>query len=100
MSTKDLRDALNTLRLTKTSQKYCGMTPYYGSSSYHYLQMVMGMSVSPHIWQQFVDLVFQDDIIKRKQNFDVIMDDTFIHSTREEHMDDLMDLFKVYANMD
>ena len=60
--------------------------------------MGMGMSVSPQIWQQFVDLVFQDDIIKRKQNFDVIMDDTFIHSTKEEHMDDLMDLFKVLQN--
>ena len=47
------------------------------------------------IWQQFVDLVFQDDIIKRKQNFDVIIDDTFNHSTKEEYMDDLMDLFKV-----
>ena len=55
----------------------------------------MGMSVSPQIWQQFVDLVFQDDLIKCEQNFDVIMDDTFIHSTAEEHMDDLMDLFKV-----
>ena len=54
--------------------------------------MGMGMSVSPQIWQQFVDLVFQDDLIKCKQNFDVIMDDTFIHSTAEEH---LMDLFKV-----
>ena len=43
--------------------------------------MGMGMSVSPQIWQQFIDLVFQDDLIKRKQNFDVIMDDTFIHST-------------------
>ena len=57
--------------------------------------MGTGMSVSPQIWQQFIDLVFQDDIIKRKQNFDVIMDDTFIHSTKEEHMDNLMDLFKV-----
>ena len=57
--------------------------------------MGMGMSVSPEIWQQFVNLVFQDDIIKCKQNFDVIMDDTFIHSTKEEHMDDLRDLFKV-----
>ena len=53
------------------------------------------MSVSPQIWQQFVDLVFQDDLIKCKQNFDLIMDDTFIHSTAEEHMDDLIDLFKV-----
>ena len=55
----------------------------------------MGMSVSPQIWQQFVDLVFQDDLIKRKQNFDVIMDDTFVHSMAEEHIDGLMDLFKV-----
>ena len=62
--------------------------------------MGMGMSVSPQIWQQFVDLVFQDDIIKRKQNFDVIMNDTFIHSTKEEHMDDLMDLFKVLHKYD
>ena len=68
MSTIDLRDAVHTLQLAKTSQKYCGITPYYGSATYHYLCMGMGMSVSPQIWQQFVDLVFQDDIIKRKQN--------------------------------
>ena len=95
MSTIDLWDAFHTLQLAKTSQKYYGITPYYGSPTYHYLHMGMGMSVSPQIWQQFIDLVFQDDIIKRKQNFDVMMDDTFIHSTKEEHMDDLMDLFKV-----
>ena len=91
----DLRDAFHTLRLALSSQKYCGITPYYGSPTYHYLHMGMDMSVRPQIWQQFVDLVFQDDLIERKQNFDVIMDDTFIHSTAEEHMDDLMDLLKV-----
>ena len=57
--------------------------------------MGMGMSVSPQIWQQFIDLVFQDNLIKQKQNFDVIMEDTFIHLTADEHMDNLMDLFKV-----
>ena len=95
LSMIDLRDSFHTLRLALSSQKYCGITPYYGSPTYHYLRMGMGMSVSPQIWQQFVDLVFQDDLIKCKQNFDVIMDHTFIHSTAEEHMDDLMDLFKV-----
>ena len=100
MSTIDLRDAFHTLQLAKTSQKYCRITLYYGSSTYHYLHKGMGMNVSPQIWQQFVDLVFQDDIIKRKQNFDVIMDDTFIHSTKEEYMDDLMDLFNVLRNTD
>ena len=95
LSTIDLRDAFHMLRLVLSSQKYCGITPYCGSPTYYYLHMGMGMSVSPQIWQQFVDLVFQDDLIKCKQNFDVIMDDMFIHSTAEEHMDDLMDLFKV-----
>ena len=95
LSMIDLRDTFHTLRLALSSQKYCGITPYYGSPTYHYLRMGMGMSVSPQIWQQFVDLVYQDDLIKRKQSFDVIMDDMFIHSTAEEHMDDPMDLFKV-----
>ena len=39
--------------------------------------MGTGMSMSPQIWQRFVDLVFQDDLIKCKQNFDVVMDHTF-----------------------
>ena len=91
----DLRDAFHTLRLVLSLQKYCGITLYYGSPTYHYLCMGMGMSMSPQIWQQFVDLVFQDDLIKHKENFHVIMDDTFIHLSAEEHMDDLMDLFKV-----
>ena len=77
LSTIDLRDAFHTLQLATSSQKYCGITPYYGSPTYHYLRMGMGMIVSPQIWQQFVDLVFQDDLIKCKQIFDVIMDDTF-----------------------
>ena len=95
LSTIDLTDAFHTLRLASSSQKYCGITPYYGSPTYHYLCMGMGMSVIPQIWQQFVDLVFQDDLIKCKQNFDVIMDNTLIHSTEEEHTDDIVDLFKV-----
>ena len=91
----DLRDAFHTLRLALSSQKYCRITLYYGSPTYHYLCMGMGMSVSPQIWQQFVDLVFQDNLIKCKQNFDITMDDTFIHLIAKEHMDDLMDLFTV-----
>ena len=90
LSIIDLRDTFHTLGLALSSQRYGGITSYYGSPTYHYLHMDMGMSVSPQIWQQFVDLVFQDDLVKNKQNFNVIMDDTLIHSTAEEHMDDLL----------
>ena len=37
LSTIDLRDAFHTLQLAASSQKYCGITPYYGSPTYHYL---------------------------------------------------------------
>ena len=57
--------------------------------------MGMVMNTSPQIWQQFIDLVFQDNLIKHKQNFDVIMDDTFIHSTADKPTDNILDLFKV-----
>ena len=33
--------------------------------------MNMGMSVSPQIWQQFIDLVFQDDFIKHQKQFGI-----------------------------
>ena len=81
-------------------RNYCGITPYYGSPTYHYLHMGMGMSISPQIWQQFVDLVFQDDLIKRKQNFDVIwMALLFIQQKRNTWMT-LWIYLMYYENMD
>ena len=47
LSLADLRDAYHTLRLSMKSQKYCGITPYYGSDSYLYQRLGMGLSVSP-----------------------------------------------------
>ena len=61
--------------------------------------MGMGMSVSPQILQKFVDFVFQDDLIKHKQNFDVIINDTFIHLTADEHVDDLLDPLRYYKSL-
>ena len=49
MSTINLCDAFHSLHLAKTSQKYCGITQYYGSPTYYYLHMGMGMSISPQI---------------------------------------------------
>ena len=44
MSVLDLRDAYHTLPLAEESQKYCGLTPYFGSLTYVYLRIGMGMS--------------------------------------------------------
>ena len=35
-------DAYHTLRLAAKSQKYCGITPYYGSETYLFQRLGMG----------------------------------------------------------
>ena len=52
ISVIDLRDAYHTLRLSAESQKYHGITPYYGSDTYIYQRLGMGLSVSPDFHQQ------------------------------------------------
>ena len=74
LSLADLRDAYHTLRLSKKSQKYCGITPYYGSDSYLYQRLGMGLSVSPAIWQNFIQKVLQEIPDYRKSHL-AIMDD-------------------------
>ena len=47
ISVIDLQDAYHTLRLAPSFQQYTGITPYYGADTYQYLQMAMGLSISP-----------------------------------------------------
>ena len=54
MSVIDLRDAYHTLRLSPNSQQYCGITPYYGSDTYLYQRLPMGLKVSPAIGKQLL----------------------------------------------
>ena len=92
LSVVDLRDAYHTLRLSKNSQKFCGITPYYGSDSYFYKRLGMGLSVSPAIWQSFINKVL-DEIPDRKHHL-AIMDDCLVHSKEKDHMKHLEALFK------
>ena len=58
MSVLDLKDAFHSLRLSEKSQKHCGILPYYGSASYLYQRMPMGLNVSPPIWQTYTNTIF------------------------------------------
>ena len=51
MSVLDLKDAFHSLHLSEKSQKYCGILPYFGSASYLYQMIPIGLNVSPPIWQ-------------------------------------------------
>ena len=79
LSLADLRDAYHTLRLSKRSEKFCGITPYYGSDSYLYQRLGIGLSVSPVIWQNFIQRVLQE-IPDYRKNYLAIMCSIMINS--------------------
>ena len=46
MSMLDLKDAFHSFRLTENSKGYCGILPYFGSTSYLYQRMPVGLNIS------------------------------------------------------
>ena len=93
MSVIDLRDAYHTLRLAPSSQQYTGITPYYGADTYQYLRMAMGLSISPAIWQTFINNILRQ--IPNKNRHIAIMDDCLVHSKFADHLQDLTNPFSI-----
>ena len=89
----DLRDAFHTLRVKLTAQQYLGIRPYYGSPTYLYQRLGMGLSVSPSIFMHFITKVL-DEIEQNRRNYIAIMDDILIHSKLRDHKARLTELFK------
>ena len=57
LSVLDLMDAFHSLRLSENSKKYCGILPYFGSTSYLYQRTAMGLNISPSIWQSYINAI-------------------------------------------
>ena len=55
MSVLDLKDAFHSLQLMENSKKFCSILPYFGSPSYLYKRMPMGLNISPAIWQSYIN---------------------------------------------
>ena len=57
LSVLDLKDAFHSLRLLENSKKYCGILPYFSSTSYLYQKMPIGLKFHPpfvsHTLMQF-----------------------------------------------
>ena len=47
LSVLDLKDAFHSLSFSETCKKYCGILPYFGSTSYLYQRMSMGLNIYP-----------------------------------------------------
>ena len=93
MSVLDLKDAFHSLRLLEKSQKYCGILQYFGSTSYLYQRMPMGLNVSPPIWQSYINTSLNS--LQSRKYFEVIMDDLLLFTpSKIVHMAKLEDLLK------
>ena len=53
----DLKDAFHSFRLSEISKRYCGILPYFGSTSYLYQRMPMGLNISPSSWQSYINTI-------------------------------------------
>ena len=94
MSVLDLKDAIHSLWLSEKSQKYCGILLYFGSTSYLYQRMPMGLNVSPPIWQTYINTILNS--VQSRKYCKAIMDDLLLFTpSKKAHMAKLEDLLKV-----
>ena len=54
-SVLDLKDAFHSLKLSEDSKRYCGIIPYFRNASYLYQRMPMLLTISPSIWQSYIN---------------------------------------------
>ena len=87
------KDAFHSLRLTENSKRYSGILLYFGSASYLYQRMPMGLNISPAIWQSYINAIL--DCLQSRKYGEVIMDDLLLFtSTKTFHFAKVEDLLK------
>ena len=85
----DLKDAFHSLRLSEDSKRYCGILPYFGSTSYIYLRMPMGLNT----WQPHINTILE--CLQGIRHCKAIMDDLLLFTpSKKVHMAKLEDLLK------
>ena len=94
-SLPDLKDAFHSLRLLENlnSKRNCGILPYFVSTSYLYQRMLMGLNISPSIWQSYINVIL--DCLQSKKYSEAIMDDLLLFTPiKKSHIAKLEDLLK------
>ena len=91
LSVLDLKDAFHSLGLTENSKKYCGILPYFGSASYLYQRMPMGLNISPTMWQSYISAIL--NCLSSRKYWKAIMDDLLLFMpNKQTHFEKLIDL--------
>ena len=89
-----LKDASHSLRLLKSSERYCGILLYFGSTSCLYQRMPMRLNISPSIWQSYINTIL--DCLQSRKYCEAIIDDLLLFTPMiKSHIAILEDLLKV-----
>ena len=92
-SVLDLKDAFHSLRLLENSMKYCSILSYFGSTSYLYQRMPMGLNISPSIWHSYINEIL--NCLQSKKYHEAIMDDLLLFTpSKRSHIAKLEHLLK------
>ena len=87
------KDAFHLLRLTENSKKYCEILPYFGSVSYLYQRMPMGLNISPEIWQSYINVIL--NCLSSRKYCEAIMNDLLLFMpNKQTHFEKLVDLLQ------
>ena len=93
LSVLDLKDAFHSLRLSENSKRYCGILPYFGSASYLYQRMPMGLNISPSIWKSYINAIL--DCLQNGKYCKTIIEDLLLFTpSKRSHRDKLEGLLK------
>ena len=93
LSVLDLKDAFHSLRLTESSKKYYGILLYFGSSSYLYQRIPVGLNISPAVWQSCINTILS--CLSSKKYCEAIMDDLLLFTpNKQAHFEKLIDLLQ------
>ena len=77
----------------ENSKKFCGILPYFGSPSYLYQRVPMGLNISPAIWQSYINAILS--CLQSRKYCEAIMDDLLLFTpTKLSHFEKLEDLLK------
>ena len=71
LSVSDLKDAFHSMRHTEELKKHCGILQYFGSASYLYQRLPMGLNASPATWQSYVNMIL--DCLQSRKYCEAIM---------------------------
>ena len=94
-----LKDPFHSLRLSEDSKGYCGILPYFGSTSYIYQRMPMGLNISLSIQKSYINVILE--CLQSRNHCEAIMDNLLLFTpSKKVHMAKLEDLLKVFLKND